>query len=298
MGASQSRDMAIGFVFFNPAGSKRMVMNALYVQNLYKMKGFPVFTLELVFGDAEPELKKAFHVRGNSYMFHKERLCRLLEQRIPRKYKKIVFLDADVVFADDSWYAETSKLLDTHDVVHPFSHATWLDLTYTKSEMRRESVLGIQGPWWDFKYHPGFGWAFRREWYREVGFYDWAVSGSGDTLSSAKWLGKEFHANFKSLPHAMKKSYAAYRKLPSPRITMCPGGVFHLYHGSRKNRQYAERHKLLDVPLDIKDMIVLNKDGVYEWKDKVWSEVFYAYFRQREDDDLSEDGPETIVLTS
>jgi hypothetical protein len=71
-----------------------------------------------------------------------------------------------------------------------------------------------------------------------------------------------------------------------------------LYHGSRKNRQYAERHKLLDVPLDIKDMIVLNKDGVYEWKDKVWSEVFYAYFCQRDDDDLSADGPETIVLTS
>jgi hypothetical protein len=131
-----------------------------------------------------------------------------------------------------------------------------------------------------------------------VGFYDWAVSGSGDTLSSAKWLNKEFHANFKSLPLAMKKSYATYRKLPTPRITLCPGDVFHLYHGSRKNRQYAERHKLLDVPLDIKDMIVLNKDGVYEWKDKVWSEVFYTYFLQREDDDLSEDGPETVVLSS
>jgi hypothetical protein len=52
------------------------------------------------------------------------------------------------------------------------------------------------------------------------------------------------------------------------------------------------------VPLDIKDMIVLNKDGVYEWKDKVWSEVFYTYFLQREDDDLSEDGPETVVLSS
>jgi hypothetical protein len=298
MGASQSRDMAIGFVFFNPAGSKRMVMNALYVQNLYKTKGLPVFTLELVFGDREPELKKAFHVRGDSYMFHKERLCRLLEQRIPRKYKKIAFLDADVVFADDQWYSETSKLLDTHDVVHPFSNATWLDLTYTKSEMRRPSVVGLEGPYWDFKYHPGFAWAFRREWYREVGFYDWAVSGSGDTLSAAKWLNKEFHANFKSLPHAMKKSYASYRKLPKPRIAMCPGDVFHLYHGSRKNRQYAERHKLLDVPLDIKDMIVLNKDGVYEWKDKVWSEVFYDYFLHRDDDDLSEDGPETIVLTS
>jgi chromatin remodeling complex protein RSC6 len=41
-----------------------------------------------VFGDNEPEFKKAFHVRGDSPLFHKERLCRLLEKRIPRELKK------------------------------------------------------------------------------------------------------------------------------------------------------------------------------------------------------------------
>ena len=89
MGANQSHDMAIGLVFFNPANSKRLLMNYLYVWNLMKTQGLPVFTLELVFGDAKPEIRKAFHVRGNSYMFHKERLCRLLEERIPKKFKKI-----------------------------------------------------------------------------------------------------------------------------------------------------------------------------------------------------------------
>ena len=34
MGAKQSRDMAIGLVFFNPASSKRLLMNYLYVWNL------------------------------------------------------------------------------------------------------------------------------------------------------------------------------------------------------------------------------------------------------------------------
>jgi hypothetical protein len=88
----------------------------------------------------------------------------------------------------------------------------------------------------------------------------------------------------------MKKSYASYRKLPKPRVAMCPGDVFHLYHGSRKNRQYAERHKLLDVKRDIQDMLELNKDGVYEWVDGSWNKVFYAYFRGRNDDDISEGG--------
>jgi hypothetical protein len=287
MGAKPSRDMAIGLVFFNPASSKRMVMNYLYVWNLLKTQGLPVFTLELVFGDATPEIKKAHHVRGNSYMFHKERLCRLLEERIPSKYKKLLFLDADIVFSGDTWYEEISTLLDSHDVVQPFTRAHWLDLTYTNVELTRETVLNMKGSMWDFKYHPGFAWAFRREWYRKVGFFDWAVTGSGDTLSSAKWLNKAFPEKFKSLPFAMRRAYASYRKLESPTITSREGDVFHLYHGSRKKRQYSERHHLLDVNEDIKDMITLNRDGVYEWKDAKWNVVLYEYFRNREDDDIS-----------
>jgi hypothetical protein len=296
MGASQSRDMAIALVVFNPAKSRRMMMNALYVWNYYKRKGLPIFVLELVFGDNEPEFTKAFHVRGTSPMFHKERLCRLLETRIPRRYTKIAFLDADILFPDDSWYEETSKLLNSHDVVHPFSTADWLDLTYKKAEFRRDSVVKMPGPKWDFTFHPGFAWAFRRDWYRKVGFYDWAVSGSGDTLSSAHWLSKEFPSGFKSLPRAMKESYADYCQTPRPRIAFRKGLVQHLYHGSRKNRQYAERHKLLDVDMDIRDMIRLNKDGVYEWKEPVWGELFHLYFKGRDDDDISSIG--TIELTS
>lgn len=290
--------MAIGLVFFNPANSKRMTMNYLYVWNMLKARDLPVFSLELVFGDAKPEIKKAFHVRGNSYMFHKERLCRLLEQRIPRKYKKILFMDADIVFGGDTWYEETSKLLDTHDVVHPFTRAHWLDLTYTKVELSRETVLNMKSNAWDFKYHPGFAWAFRREWYREIGFFDWAVTGSGDTLSSAKWLNKSFPETFKSLPRAMKRAYAGYRKQEMPTITAREGDVYHLYHGSRKKRQYSERHHLLDVSQDIQDMIVLNDDGVYEWKDPKWNVVLFEYFKNREDDDLSGDPQPRAVLTS
>ena len=298
MGAKQSRDMAIGLVFFNPAGSKRMVMNYLYVWNLLKTKGFPVYTMELVFGDEEPEIKKAIHVRGNSYMFHKERLCRLLEEHIPKKYKKILFMDADIVFGGSEWYEETSKLLDTHDVVQPFTRAHWLDLTYTTTELTRETALHMKGPMWDFKYHPGFAWAFRRDWYNEVGFFDWAVTGSGDTLSSAKWLNKAFPEKFKSLPSAMKRAYATYRKLESPSITCREGDVFHLYHGSRKNRQYSERHHLLDVSTDIQDMIKINSDGVYEWKDPKWNLVMYDYFKNREDDDVPSVVQTQVHLTS
>lgn len=299
MGCVPSKDMAVCFVFFNPAKSKRLLMNYLYVNNVYKSAGLPVFTIELVFEGSEPEIPHAHHVRGSSYMFHKERLCRLLEKRIPQKYTKLVFLDADVLFEDPLWYWKTSEALEEHDVVQPFSKAHWLDLTYTNVELSRETAVKMIGPYWDFKYHPGFAWAFRREWYQEIGFFDWAISGSGDTLSCAKWMNKKFHMNFKSLPNAMKREYAGYLKKHGPRISCIEGNAFHLYHGSRKNRQYAERHKLLDIPEHIEDMITLNKYGVYEWKDMKWNQVFLDYFKTREDDDLSEDvSGIKVVLTS
>jgi hypothetical protein len=155
----------------------------------------------------------------------------------------------------------------------------------------------MKGGMWDFKYHPGFAWAFRREWYNEVGFFDWAVTGSGDTLTTAKWLNKAFPEKFKSLPSSLKRAYSAYRKTEPPTLTCREGDIFHLYHGSRKNRQYSERHHLLDVNEDIQDMIRLNGDGVYEWKNPKWNTVLYEYFKNREDDDLSE-GSIQVQLTS
>jgi hypothetical protein len=47
---------------------------------------------------------------------------------------------------------------------------------------------------------------------------------------------------------------------------------------------------------DIRTLIVLNKDGVYEWKDPVWGELFHSYFKGRDDDDISAVG--TFALTS
>jgi len=64
--------------------------------------------------------------------------------------------------------------------------------------------------------------------------------------------------------------------------------IYHLYHGSRVNRQYAERHKMLDVEDDIRKMTFKNEDGVLEWKDaQIWNPLFSNYFQQRHDDDLS-----------
>lgn len=290
MGASLTKDMAVCVVVFNPSKSKRILMNYLYMKNQFKLHKIPFYTMELVYEGREPEIRNAFHVSTKSYMFHKENLFRLLEKKIPAHFSKLAFLDCDILFEDRSWYEKTSKLLDTHDIVQPFETAHWLDLTYKTKMLTRETILHLESPVWDFKFHPGFAWCMRRDWYRKVGFFDYAVSGSGDTLSCAAWMKKTFPEKFQSLPLAIREEYKTFYELESPRITFLAGSeVSHLYHGSRINRQYADRHKMLNVNQSIKELLTKNSEGVYEWKNlDQWNSIFKEYFEKRQEDDLSE----------
>jgi hypothetical protein len=147
----------------------------------------------------------------------------------------------------------------------------------------------MKTPSWDFKYHPGFAWCMKRDWYNKVGFFDYAVSGSGDTLSVAAWLKKTFPPGFQSLPKALRREYSKFLNKACPKITCLKGvDVLHLYHGSRDNRQYAIRHKILEVNTDITELIKPNSEGIFEWKHpNLWNPVFFEYFQNRKDDSLS-----------
>lgn len=289
MGQSQSQtnDVALAFVFFNPSRSKRMLMNYLYTLN--RLHTYPCYTLELIFEEREPEIpasRNVFHVRSKSYMFHKERMCRVLETKIPKKYKKIVFMDADLFFSDPDWYTQMSMKLNTHDVVQGFEMAHWLDLTYKNVMLSRESAVKSTKPVYSHKYHPGFIWGFRRDWYQKIGFFDWAVSGSGDTLAVAAWMKQTFDKDFNSLPLSMKESYKNFCTMKKPRISYLEDiHIFHLYHGSRANRQYVDRHKIMNIEKDIQALLRVNKDGMFEWKDgQRWNSHFLRYFNSRTDD--------------
>lgn len=282
MGICQSKDMAICLIIFNPTKSKKIIKN--YFTMKEKLKDLPIFTLELVYEGNKPEISDAFHIYGKSVMFHKENLCRILETLIPSKFKKLAFLDADIIFNDDKWYDKTSKILDSFDVVQVFDKCHWLD-TQGQINLTRESVLHMNSKVYDSKYHPGFGWGFRREWYNKIGFFDYALSGSGDSLSVIKWMNKSLPNNYKSLPKSIKKEFDNFC-LDLPRITYLKDvEIKHLYHGSRKNRQYVDRHEMLNLDKDIKDLLNISNDGLFEWKDFNMNEKFMNYFISRKDDE-------------
>jgi hypothetical protein len=298
MGGCNSKDMAVCLVIFNPAKTKKIIEN--YYAMIKGLKEYPIFTLELVYEGRIPEIPGAFHITGNSVLFSKENLCRILETKIPSKYTKLAFLDADIIFSDPSWYYKASKLLDTYDVLHLFDECHWMDSTNTNITLTRKSVLFMTEPQYMTTYHPGFAWAIKRQWYNKVGFFDYAISGSGDTLSSSAWLNKPFGLKFKSLPKPLLTEYSKFKRNPLPKITYLPNiSVKHLYHGSKENRKYVDRHQMLDVEQDIKELIVKNKEGLFEWiNPRIWNPIFLKYFVERDDDNLNLELYSDTIFTS
>lgn len=280
----RNKDMAIVFVIFNPSCSKRIVMNYFYALEKFKLANMPCFTIELLFHDNPPEIKDAIHIKCSSYLFHKERLCRIAEKMIPSSYKKICFMDADIVFDNPTWYERTSNLLRFYDVVQPFYIASWLNLSYKATTQERLSVIFMdKNKYYNPIFHPGFVWAFKRDWYKQNGFFDYAITGSGDTLSVAAWMNVEFKPGY--LKPAYVAPYNEFRKnLKLPKITATEGKIYHLWHGNKTNRKYVLRHEILnDIP-DVRNILATNSSGVFELLNRDVNAKMKLYFDEREDD--------------
>ena len=294
-------DMAICFVFFNPAKSTRMLMNYMYTIEKLRTARIPYYTLELTYGDNPPEIKKAFHIkaRQQNVMFHKEQLCHLLEKLIPYHFSKLVFLDSDIVFENASFYDEISVLLDSHDIIQPFKKARWLDSQYKNVIQERLSctLMNRKAPYDSMNFHPGFGWAFKRTWFQKVGFFQYGITGSGDTLSAASWM--RMPAPSVCLIKAIRESYLEFcnvvKKFP-PKVGCASQAVYHLWHGTHKKRQYVSRHLILKEIDDVRDIIEVSDNGLFDFNygrdhdsSRIVTQVeedLKNYFLQREDDEV------------
>lgn len=283
------KDLAVCLVYFNCIKSKRLLMNYLYVVEKFKIAGIPLFTIEMY--EDSPEIADAIHVKTDFILFQKERLCHLLEKRIPESFTKLLFIDSDLVFQNLNWYNELSQKLNSFNIVQPFEKGVWLDITYTKIVKVRTPIVfyqklgyrqadgGIGG------YHPGFAWAFQRDWFRKVGFFQYSILGCGDTHSSTAFT-NYIHW---TCPDYTARAFEAYKKLieeNKPSVCYLKGNIYHLWHGDQKNRQYSDRREIFNDVEDIRDIIKVDKNGLFALKNDSLKKKIRAYFTNRFDDGL------------
>jgi len=277
-------DLMICFVFFNTCNSNRLIMNYLYITNKLKLANIPYSTLEIVYN--KPEIPEAIHIEGKDIMFQKERLCYVLEKHIPEKYTKLLFLDCDIIFQNPNWYEEISNALNSYNIIHPFENAIWLDITYKNILYRKHSV--IKKEIYDinaddrFSTHTGFGWAFQRNWFNKIGFFQYSIVGGGDTSSYKGWL--KIPINEKYIIDEYKK----FLNFEKPSISYINGIVYHLYHGTLENRQYTDRSLILNDIANVKDILIIEENKPFQFKPeyKYLNDKIKQYLQNRNDDSM------------
>jgi len=217
-----------------------------------------VYVVELCYGDqkfivTDSRNKRHLQLRTDVPIWHKENMINLGIGLLPADYKAFAWIDADVEFENNSWALDTLKILNgSKDVVQLFSHCIDMDSNeetlnmfnsfgYSFSKMKKYTLKGMD--YW----HPGYAWAMTRKAYEKIGgLYDKGILGSGDNIMAMSFINKIQQFVNKAYHEDYNQSMLDYQeRVRGLRLGYTPGIIRHHYHGSKQNRRYTERWKIL-----------------------------------------------------
>jgi hypothetical protein len=237
-------------------------------------------------------------------MWHKERLLNLTIDRVPDRYTKIAWVDADVLFTNPHWIVEASDRLGDVPVVQPFSHAIRLrprETTYYGSGERsrgfcftRSALPALSRLRYHIHGHTGFAWAANRELLSDIGLYDAAIGGSADHLMAHAFGGDfgtsclqtVFDGSSGFLNHFRRWAEAAWDGVRG-RLGCVGGAALHLWHGETANRGYVRRYRRLNrLGFDPERHLRIDAAGTWAWSDegRFLSHWATDYFQARRED--------------
>jgi hypothetical protein len=276
----KKRDICVAFCYFNTCGYIRSLQNLAFFETKLRLAKIPYFSAEMVIGDQPPMLASpTLCFRSKSSLFYKEALWNRLEQAIPQQYTKICFLDSDIIFDRPDWLDEISRLLDTHDVVHPFKICHRLNHNFIPELSSSSYLSDIDNMAW--KDH-GFGWCLTREFFKKIGgFFYKCVMPNGDHYFRIALV----QENVQTHPSIHDEIIEYKTKFIGAKYTYLESTISHLYHGTFIKRSYDQFNKILDmIKPDWSAVFLLNADGFWELKDPVINSKYIEYFKSREED--------------
>ena len=218
-----------------------------------------IYVVELIYKNqsfiiTDPLNKNHLQIKTDVPIWHKENMINLgVKYLLPSDYKAFAWIDADVEFDNSSWALDTLKILNgSKDVVQLFSHCLDMDKNgdnlnifnsfgYSYNKGKKYTIKGKD--YW----HPGYAWAITRSAYERVGgIYDKGVLGSGDSIMSHSFINKcKDLQNVKYSDDYNNSMILFQNKAKKLRLGYTPGIIRHYYHGTKENRNYTERWKIL-----------------------------------------------------
>lgn len=303
--------------FFNPLNSP------------YRLRAFDRFydsikhlnhsITECVIGDAKPQLPETANIhriQTSNLLWHKEAILNRIVATLPKKYKYIFWVDADVIFTNRNWLTEGVEQLKKHKIIQPFEYCVHLNQDEDKPDFNVQlekqfshNVHTRHNQLWrsfcanfvtnkksassenyDMHGHVGFAWGARREVLASVPLYDKALIGGADHIIAHAAAGHIPHPcitkSFKDDLENVLKWSKRFHLAVQGEIGYVKGDLYHIWHGDIKKRQYLKR--IQDFTVKTKEIQQKDSNGLYvsEQNDNYMSD----YFKQREVPSNSDDG--------
>jgi hypothetical protein len=264
-----------------------------------------LYIVELAYGDqtfamTDASNKNHLQLRTEIPLWHKENMINLgVKHLLPSDWKAFAWIDADLEFESPSWALDTLKLLNgSADIIQLFSHC--LDLDQNNSIMsvfssfcyqysKQAAYSGVRGQnYW----HPGYAWACTREAYDQMGgLFEYGILGSADYNMASCLIGYGHQCFIGSNNDIFKQKIIDFqRKVKDFKIGYVPGVIRHYFHGSKVNRKYSDRWKILaKYDYNPDRHITFGSNGVIiptsEFSKEFIADI-YNYFLERNEDEF------------
>lgn len=286
----------------------RYILAKEFIKRMEFEPNIQLYVCELIYSDQEQtkfyvtDTKNPRHLRikTNTPLWHKENMINVvIREKLPKCWKAVAWIDADLHFESCSWASDTLKVLNgQYDIVQIFSHC--VDMDKKENTMQVFQSFGYKyanereykqnGP--DF-WHPGYAWACTRKAYDKMGgLYDLSILGSGDHNMSFSLLGKSELSLNDYVHEDYKDSVYQYQKnMQQLRLGYVPGVIKHFFHGTKKNRKYSERWQIL-VKHEYSPYrhLVRDTNGILQPSTECPSDLLIDilnYFKERNEDDFA-----------
>lgn len=218
-----------------------------------------LFVVELIYSNQKfiitnKNNKNHLQLITDTPIWHKENMINLgVKKLLPPNWKAFAWIDADIEFDSNTWAIDTLKILNgCKDVVQLFSNCIDMDneqnslnhfkgFGYSFCKKNKYITKGIN--YW----HPGYAWAMTRKAYDKLGgLYDKGVLGSGDSIMALSFINNVNKMMNPSYSDGYNNSMITFQnKAKQLRLGYTPGLIRHYYHGTKQNRKYTERWKIL-----------------------------------------------------
>jgi hypothetical protein len=307
--SSSAGDLWVVTSYFNPAGYETRRKNLAACIAALEHASVPYLVVECASADKPFELefvKHVLQVRSRDTLWQKERLLNLGVAALPPECHKVAWLDCDLVFEGASWAREASQLLNSYNLVQPYSEVVrhgWTVPGHADGEryvsfarrFQQDPDAVLHAPFRRHG-HTGFAWAARREILERVGLYERAVAGGADHLmahaSCGDWnsncLRRTTGDSTAMLRHFQAWAQRWHAEVRSS-ISCVDTVVHHLWHGERRHRGYLHRARMLQtLGYDPWTDVEAPSGEPLRWcTDKPWLHQWMVYyFNSRHEDGL------------